>query len=367
MQRVWQIGSGDAGRHYDDLFFGHDVMFMGPGDHGRFSLDVYKEMARSGRESKHNIDQVRRFAEEVQTGDFVLLRRGHRVKHIGIVHESGYDWKELFDDVFGWDLQHTHRVVWQEHLIDSLAELQKAGPLFGMRKRVPTFTRVRENAILDSVRPFFDSIKLRTLKPLPPDIPRPLSPHELGEALFARGLSNEAVDKVLQALDRAKRLHRWYNDFGVASNRPSEHEIVAHVVLPFFNALGWSEQLLAIEWNKIDLAAFSGTPTTSANCVLICEAKGQGQGLRDVINQAAEYSRKLQLNQCRVALVTDGFSAFLYTKEGGLGDWFGIPAGYLNMTRIRTESIIARLSGVDAITKLTPAGIMQIGGVGPRR
>ncbi len=68
----------------------------------------------------------------------------------------------------------------------------------------------------------------------------------------------------------------WYREYGHASARPDEHEVVAHMVLPLLLALGWSEQLLAVEWHKVDLAGFWGTPTIPENCVLMCEAKGVG-------------------------------------------------------------------------------------------
>ncbi|MDZ4779859.1 MAG: hypothetical protein SGJ19_06380 [Planctomycetia bacterium] len=72
---------------------------------------------------------------------------------------------------------------------------------------------------------------------------------------------------------------KWYRSSGLATNRPSEHEIVAQVILPLMIALGWSEQLLAVEWHKIDLAVFRGTPTDAEHCELVCEAKAIGPSL----------------------------------------------------------------------------------------
>ena len=60
---------------------------------------------------------------------------------------------------------------------------------------------------------------------------------------------------------------------------------MAHIILPLLLALGWSEQLLAVEWQKIDLAAFGSTPTTAKTCVLVCEAEGLGHGLQDVLTR----------------------------------------------------------------------------------
>lgn len=337
-------------------------MFIGPGDYGAFDRDSYEAHVREGSETRSKVTQVRDFSQGVKIGDLVLMRHGYSVKQIGIAHESGYEWKELFDDVLGWDLQHTRRVVWQEHLRDDLVSLQRSKALFSSRKQIPAFTRVRDERILGPLRPLLERVKDRPLKALPRAIPKPLSNEELGEALFARGLANGAVEKVVHAIERTRRLHRWYDRFGNASGRPSEHEVVAHVILPLLTALGWSEQLLAVEWSKVDLAGFSATPTTARNCILVCEAKGRGQGLRNVVNQAADYTRRLKLEGCRALMCTDGLSMFLYTKQGGLGDWFPIPAGTINVTRIRTESIITRTSGVDTLMSLTPGGVLQLKG-----
>lgn len=57
-------------------------------------------------------------------------------------------------------------------------------------------------------------------------------------------------------------------------------------------ALGWSEHLLAVEWQRIDLAAFRATPTTNETCVLVCEGKGPWRGLADDFEQAKGYVDK---------------------------------------------------------------------------
>ncbi len=348
MNQVWQIAAGDRGRNYTELFLRHDVMFMGPGDYGDYN---------SNKEAYRKSSQVKRFASSVKQGDIVLLRFCHCVMAIGKVAGEGYEWNRVFDDVFGWDLQHTHRVLWQHHLNEQLTEIQKEKDLFGDRKQQPTFTAVKDRAVLNRVEHLFEHCKTRPLKPMPAKLPEKLSLDRLGEELFAKGLPNEAIDKVILAIQRQRRLAKWYKEHGKKSVRPTEHEVVAHMILPFLLALGWSEQLLAVEWKKIDLATFWSTPTTEENCCLVCEAKGLGHGLQNTFAQATDYVAKLKLNNCKRIVLTDGTRLYLYQRKAD-GHWDENPVGYLNVNLIRTNHIApANTNAVDTIMALTPAGI----------
>src|SRR5256885_6463148 len=60
------------------------------------------------------------------------------------------------------------------------------------------------------------------------------------------------------------RLLSWYAQFGGDSGRPTEHEVVAHMVLPLLLALGWSEQLVAVERSE------EHTSELQSPCNLVC-------------------------------------------------------------------------------------------------
>lgn len=62
------------------------------------------------------------------------------------------------------------------------------------------------------------------------------------------------------AIQCQRRLLEWYRLHGEASERPDEHEVVAHMILLPLLALGWSEQLLEVEWKKVDLSGFPPRP-----------------------------------------------------------------------------------------------------------
>lgn len=362
MIQIWQIASGDGYRKYTNLFLEHDVMFIGPGKHGPYNEQVYRALVDRNLFSGQRLGMIRSIATKVRPGDIVLLRDAYRVASIGVVEETEYEYDNTFDDVFGWDLQHTRRVIWQRHLDQELANIQREKPLFWRAKQIPTFTKVKDDEILEPIKHLLEKTIDRPINSMPPKLPEPLTLEKLGEELFSKGLPNESVDKVIVAIQRQRRLAKWYEEYGKKSVRPTEHEVVSHMILPLLLALGWSEQLLAVEWHKIDLAAFSRTPTTKENCCLLCEAKELEHGLQQkVFAQATSYARKLKLDNCKKILLTDGIRLYLYQKLKN-GEWNELPVGYLNVKLIRTNHIApANTNAVETIMALTPAGINRFG------
>lgn len=354
--QVWQIAAGESGRFYSDIFLNHDVMFLGPGRFGPYEAEIYRQAAQSGEAGTGIISSIASFHDDLQPGEIVLMREGHFVKAIGVIADAEYSWVECFDDVYGWDLQHTRRVIWQDHLGQDLTAMQTNGAIFGNRKQIPTFTRVNDESILDPLRPLFPTFKTRELRPWPSPLPAPMTLDDMGEQLFAKGVANDSVVKVIAAIERQRRLLGWYRRFGDDSARPTEHEVVAHTVLPLLMALGWSEQLLAVEWKKVDLAAFWGTPTTEEKCVLVCEAKTRRHGLQGVREQAFDYVTNLKLGGCRKVLLTDGGRFYLYARKSADAPWSDAAVGYLNVEKIRTNHIAPPgTNAIDTMISLTPA------------
>lgn len=360
MGTVWQIGCGDNGRYYDDLFLKYDVMFMGPGRFGKFNETVYADMVEQKELTKHKSNQIQSFTRDPEPDDTVLVRKGHLVAGIGVISDETYKHDERFDDIYGWNLQHTRRVIWQDHLSKNLCELQRDGkkPLFGHRKQIPTFTRVEDEIVLNPILDLQKEIQTRELKTFDLTIPSPLSLESLGEGLFSRGIANEAVDEVLRSIQRQRRLGKWYIK-NEEHTRPSEHEVVAHMILPLFIALGWSEQQLALEWNKVDLAGFGRIPRSTESCVFICEAKHLRHGLRSAFDQVSRYHKRLKLENCNTLALTDGIRLYLYRKEKG-EKWTENPSGYINIEKIRTDHIApANTNAIDTLVALTPAGMFN--------
>jgi hypothetical protein len=245
-------------------------------------------------------------------------------------------------------------VVWQEQFHTEIVDLQKDKLLFSERKQIPTFTSVADPAVVNPIRHLFSQCVNRSLKELPPTPSPPLTLDKFGEALFSHGLGFDAVQRVKSTLEKQRRLLAWYGEAGFAPGRPSEHEVVAHVILPLMMALGWLEQLLGVEWNKIDLAVFAGTPTDHEHCELICEAKVMGHGLQGVLQQAIGYADRLHLDACKKTLLADGGRFYLYKRsEGG---WSTSPAGYLNVQLLRQRHVFPKnTDAVETLVALTPA------------
>jgi len=358
MTQVWQIAAGEKDRSYVGLFLNHDVMFMGPGRFGYYDKIIYEPLENNRTIGKGIATQLRQFCTEVKSNDIILLRLGSQAKAIGWIKPVkptwGYSWEQAFDDVFGWDLQHTRRVIWQHHLTDELQKMQKNKDLFHYRGS--TFSKVHK--IEGRLQDLFKQCKPRNFKPLP-SLPKPLTLEELGAELFSEGLPNEDVDKFILAIQRQRRIVKWYQESRKQCKRPSEHEVVAHMILPLLLALGWSEQLLAVEWRRVDLAAFERTPTTPANCCFVCEAKGYGHGLQNVFAQATTYVKKLKLDNCNRILLTDGARLYLYQRQKSY-NWDENPVGYLNINLIRTNHIIpSGTNGIKTIMAMTPAGMTR--------
>lgn len=351
MVQVWQIAAGTSDRNYSDIFTKYDLMLLGPGYYGDYNdnkLNYIKDKEYT----------VRAFVEKVQPGDVILLRVSDKIVDIGIAHDEGYSWRDIFEDVYGWPLQHVRRVIWQDKEKELANIQEKMGNIFS-NKRYNSFSGVDSNKLRNSIKTYFEEHKVRDLKHLPARLPDKLTLDELGQELFSRGLSNENVEKLIHSIQRLRRLNKWYQGFGKKSGRPAEHEVVAHLILPILISLGWSEQLLAIEWNKIDLAAFSGTPTTKDNCILICEAKGMGHGLQgDVFLQAKKYIDKFVLTNCMKIILAEGTRIYIYDRKDNT--WAENPSGYINFNNIRTNHIAPEnTNAIDTIMSLTPSGVLR--------
>jgi hypothetical protein len=350
--QVWQIATGDDGRRYIDLFKKYDVMFLGPGYPGVFEDEKYRQAFEKGLISQDEQRRVKRFATQVVKGDYVLARSGKKVELFGTVTDPTCKHLTAFDDIHGWDVSHTIRVCWHEVAETQLAQLQSIESLYGHLKQVPTFTRA--DAVEAKIAPLLTTYPERALQGLPTPPPPPLDRETLSHELFARGVSHEAVHRVCTAIDKIRRLVDWYQRSHFATGRPTEHEVVAHIILPIMVALGWSEQLLAIEWGRRDLAAFLAVPTDKSNCKLVVEAKEMSHGLQGVLEQAIGYTTDLP--NCDRILVTNGVRNYLYSRTGD--GWKH--THYFNLDKLRTDHFChPGMNAVDAIVALTPASVAR--------
>jgi hypothetical protein len=299
---VWQVSGGPPVRGYSDVLLRYGVALIGPGDAGRW------ESGRSDDDFEGSF--VRRFAEELKEGDVIVLRTGLSVINaIGLVSDV-YQYANVFDDVNGWDLQHTRRVRWcvlpTPHTFGSFA--------FGANP--PRCARVWNKEVVDFAERFLRSPPTYWQTAALPELPHEEPPlDQVPDAL--QGIVAQAADLVPLLQDG--------HAFG---EHPSEDELIAHFVVPFLRALGWPPERIAVQWRHIDVAVFRGLPRTPENCHLVIEAKRLGAGVEGALEQAKGYVAAL--GHSRDVIVTDGIRYRMYAGERGFA-----PLAYANLMRLK--------------------------------
>jgi len=257
---IWQLAGGPASRSYSDLFLKYGVGLIGPGDAGPWNSNRIDEDFGGGF--------VRRFANEMQIDDVVLLRTGiSTISAIGIV-ASKYLYLNQFDDVNGWDLQHARRIRWTR-----LPEPFTFNDyLFGGNPS--RFSKIWNDEVYDYIKKFLNS---------PPNswqiAPLPELPQEESEL-------EEIPNNIQNVISLIRDLTPLFSDRERFGDLPTEDELVAHFVIPFLKALGWSPEHIAIKWRYVDVAVFKSLPRVPENCAFIIEAKRFGTGMESALEQA---------------------------------------------------------------------------------
>ncbi len=111
----WQIASGDGNVELEDIFLRLNVALIGPGHLGDYwdHRNEYLQLP--------NGHLVRTFCEDVNEGDFFVLKRvvdprAHEweIRAVGRV-VGAYRYEPIFEnvDVDAWQMQHCRRVAWQ--------------------------------------------------------------------------------------------------------------------------------------------------------------------------------------------------------------------------------------------------------------
>jgi hypothetical protein len=332
LMRVWQIAAGRSGRDYRSLFFAHDVMFMGPSQYGSAEDRDYSQGIGSTIGN-----QIVSFTTRPQPGDRVIMRFGRSIIGVGEIPRGDanqYTFEDCFRTVYGWALRHTRRVKWAPP--NHLGTLKSLS--FKPRQQ-PTFTLVQDPPIVEAARSIPARIFDRPLKKKPQLDSSTYTEEELGEELFRAGISNRNIHEIYAALRQADNLRSWYYE-DASGQRPTEHEVVSHMVLPLFLGLGWSHQQMAVEWNNIDMAFFSRTPTSERNCVMVLEAKGMGQGLDDILDQPIRYIKRNRLRRVRYIVATNGEIFLVYGRSRG--SWGSDPIAFLDVACLQKRYVIPK-------------------------
>ncbi len=314
-RRIWLVGGGDRQRDFSAMLMDSDVIAIGPAEPGPYRAPY----THKGRALHH----VRRFHDTIREGDLAVLRVGvGSLRGVGVV-ESGYDYNTAFSDVDGWNIAHIRRCRW---LWNEGHEWK--GP--GLGAQGASLVETHQKKIRDWVRRLSVHNKefTRDLATIPPEGGEQLSFDDLGDYLFKQGLGLEYIEDLLSNLARIRRLTGWFQGEEI-----SEHETTAYVVVPILLSLGWTQQIMAIEWNSADVALFSQLPREEENVAAVIEVKKVGHSLREAVGQAKGYVKKKGFVNCEQIVATDGRRWEVHRREGGEWNWLA----YFNVKTPRDE------------------------------
>jgi hypothetical protein len=249
-----------------------------------------------------------------------MLRTGTTaVGAVGLV-VGDYQYVDAFDDVNGWDLQHTRRVRWcrlaEEYVFATL--------VFGANPS--RCSQVWNDEVRDFAKRFLNSPPTAWQSAPLPELPAEDPPLEEVPVVL-QGLVAQAADLVPLFQDRLT--------FG---DLPTEDELIVNFVAPFLRTLGWPPEWIAIKWRRIDVAVFRTLPRTSDNCHLVIEAKRLGAGVEGALEQAKGYVEALGVT--RDVIVTDGIRYRMYDGARGFE-----PMAYANLARLKqpAATLFARM------------------------
>jgi len=305
MAEVWQVSGGPVDRPYAQVFLDSGVALIGPGHDGPW---------QPGRTDMDAGEFVRRFAEELRTGDLLLLRTAiDQVAAVGLV-AGEYAFLEPFDDVNGWDLRHGRRVRWCR-----LPEPYRFPTnVFGANPR--RLARVQNQDAMDYARSFLTSGLTRWREAPLPALPE------------VEPLLMDVSEDLRDVVGLARDLAGLYGDEERLGDAPNENEMTAHFIVPFLRALGWPQELIAVEWRRIDVGLFETLPRTPEYCLFVIEAKRLGTGLASARKQAEDYVAALGVS-CDV-VVSDGFRYRIFDHEQNFA-----PVAYANLARLKPSAV----------------------------
>jgi hypothetical protein len=339
---IWQQAAGDTDLDYSELCLKWDVILNGPGSAGSWAEN--KLTYQDSKLSSRKITDLKRFAEKMSDGDFVVLRVGTATV-LGVGQIVGpYQWCDEFGDIDGWDLQHIRRVRWlwkggsspkkfdayTLKLGDTTQKLNQ-GPVVNWLSELTIPEKAYSNPL----------VELPCSKKN-----NEISVSEISEFLFDHGVASASITNLVNEIGELTRIAKWYQ----RSNKPSEHETVAYLVVPLLRALGWTPQRMAVEWNHVDIALFDQLPRNDKSLRIVVEAKKMDNSCLTAKSQAMSYASSRP--NCRRLIVTDGLRYGVYIR--GAQETFHHYA-YLNLTRLRHHYSVYDCKGAeDALLAMAP-------------
>jgi len=311
---MWQIGTGDNTRDYTDICLDYSIAIVGPGIPGNAKENPDWEKNHWGT-----------YLLEIKIGDIVLLRRGQTViKAVGIVIQD-YQYSESLSDVHGWDLNHYVTLKWYIKKDESDIILPYSMIGYSTMSRVDkNYNKVKEIINKEELIELKQKRKISDLK-----IPDKVDNTIIKKFLINQGIRIFDAENIVNTINRIIVLINWYKEYD-----PSvlEYELRTFVVVPFLFSLGWSEQKIKLEYNKIDIAIFSNIYNSkkSNQPKIIIETKTFDDGLYFAQNQIEQYAKNYP--KCNLIVTTNGYRYNILKREGSIFFRYA----YFNLLDMRT-------------------------------
>ena len=196
-----------------------------------------------------------------------------------------------------------------------------------------------------------------------------ISLESISEELFDAGMASNSISSLLDEMGELTRIAKWYsfaNAFSFSlfksilmtdrsGEAPSEHETVSYLVVPLLRALGWTPQKMAIEWNYIDVALFSGVPRDKKYLSVVVEAKKIHSASLSALSKAAYYAESYE--KCQRIILTDGlrYGVFVKNQTGSDDENEFFLHAYMNLTDLRDKYPIYDCLGArEVLLKMSP-------------
>ena len=327
-KNVWQHAAGNPEHDHADKCLNYDVIISGADTSGILRDDM-------------------------KEGDVVVLKVGlSRVRGVGLLGDYVDLGEEgAFGDLDGWTLPHARRVSW----------LWKGDqPLEGRPLTRTTTQRLWKEPVLECLSELESNQTPTGSYAELPKAGRSVSRNDIADYLFGRGVGSDSIRSLLDPDGEFMGMVKWYDGWEW-HHSPSEHETVAHLVVPFLRILGWTPPRIALEYGRdgrADVALLSGltrqnktVPRDGAQAVAVLEAKKVRRAcLSWAASQVINYARQHEVMR---AIATDGLRYGVFWRSNADAD-FKLGA-YLNLIRPRDKyAIYGCLGAAEAIWAMTP-------------
>ena len=317
MTTVWQVQAGDSGRRelYRRIATTYGIAMIG--------VDDWSATDENPLGTGSDANVVRQFRDEMRAGDVLVLAAGHQVELVGTVLDDELlsiehqTYPAGMQDLDGWCMPIARRVSW--------ADVAGTVDAIPMRSR---FSRLSKHGHV-----------VAHLAPAS-DVSCPSS--ELPDGYKTVDTLDEVVGALpRESIHRIEMIREYLRIQSGQPRRASEHEMMAHAIVPLLRALGIGPERVELERpcasGRADVVVYTDATRTAP--LMVLEAKKRGKpGLNaraqafTYVNDLAAEVATLDVSKLRYVATSDGCSTTIWdrhTDTSSAGK--SAPVAYLNL------------------------------------